>query len=359
MDSIIGILKKDWWRLLKDNHFNLHPSAAIQALIISIYSINNSKDKKREDEQFGADIEATQISTPPLFILGHWRSGTTFLQNLMTQDPNFVSPNIFECRNPHTFLVRQKIFEFRLKKFETVKRNTDNVQIGLDSPGEEEFAVGVMSLMTPMLGWVFPKKRDFYENFLTFKEVSPEELTEWKDHYLYFLKKVTYKHQKPLLLKSPVNTARLKILIDLFPEARFVHIHRHPYDVFRSTLKMYRTAVAKSSFQGPQKRNLEDDIIDHYKRMHEAYFKDREAIPANRLLEIGFSQLESQPMETVHQIYQYLKLPGFNEAEPRFNAYLEAQKNYQKNKHAPLNENLKKRLQREWALSFDYWNYKA
>ncbi len=359
MDSIIGILKEDWWRLLKDNHFNLHPLATPQALIISVYSLNNSKDKKREEEQFGAAIAATQITSPPLFILGHWRSGTTLLQNLLVQDPNFVSPNIFECRNPHTFLVRQKLFEIRREKLKNIKRPTDNVHISLDSPGEEEFGVGVMSLMTPMLGWVFPKRRDFYENFLTFEGVGHEQLNAWKNHYFYFLKKVTYKHRKPLVLKSPVNTARLKFLNEMFPEARYVHLHRHPYDVFRSTLKMYQTTVTQSSFQGKPKRNVEDDIISHYKRMHEAYFQDRQSIPADRLLEIGFSRLETDPMGTLRQIYEYFDLPNFAQAEPGFKAYLDSQKGYQKNKHHPLPEALKKRLQQEWANSFDSWNYEV
>ncbi len=356
MDSIVGILKKDWWQLLKENHFNLHPTATPRALILFIYSFNNSRNHQREIQKFGQQIEQTQITQPPLFILGHWRSGTTFLQNLLSHDPQFYSPNIFECRNPHTFLVRYHLFEQRLQKFPQITRPTDNVQIRIDSPGEEEFAVGVMSLMTPLLGWVFPKNRDYYEKFLTFEGIGEQQINHWKTHYLHFLKKIVFKHQKQLLLKSPVNTARLRLLHQIFPDAYYVHIHRHPFEVFQSSLKMYATAVARSSFQGKNNRNIEDDIIAHYKRMHQAYFKERSLIPKDRLLEIGFSTLEREPLKTLRHIYDYFGF-NFNRVEIRFKKYLESQQNYAKNKHQPLPKTIKDRLVNEWHLSFKNWHY--
>lgn len=39
-------------------------------------------------------------------------------------------------------------------------------------------------------------------------------------------------HPKPLLIKSPVHTARIGLLLDMFPRARFVYIHRHPLQVW-------------------------------------------------------------------------------------------------------------------------------
>lgn len=359
MDSIIGILAKDWLEVLKQNHFRIHIGQTPKALLITFLSRRNTVDHQKEEERYGADIEKTQIDRHPIFILGHWRSGTTFLQNLMTRDQQFVSPNIFEARNPHTFLIRHKIFENNVRKQRAMKRPTDNVQISMDSPGEEDFAVGVMSLCTPLLGWMFPKNRDFYERFLTFEEATGDELERWKFWYLYYLKKLTFKHKKPLLLKSPVNTARIKHLIQMFPEARFVHIHRHPFDVYRSTEKMYRTAVRNSAIQHFNGRDITDDIIDHYQRMHRVYFRDRSLIPAGQLLEIGFAQLESDPLGTLRTIYRELNISGFSEAEPAFRSYLEQLQNYQKNQHGQLREDLKVRLLNAWRQSFENWGYEA
>jgi len=359
MDSIIGILSKDWFSLLKQNRFRISPNRTPKTLLITYLSRRNSIDKKKEDERYGFDIEKTKIDHHPIFILGHWRSGTTFLQNLLVNDPQFVSPNIFEVRNPHTFLVRQKLYEFRLKQHQKITRPTDNIKVSIDSPGEEEFAVGVMSLCTPLLGWMFPRNRDFYERYLTFEGTSPEELEQWKRWFLYYLKKLTFKHRKPLILKSPVNTARIKHLIKMFPEARFVHIHRHPYEVFRSTEKMYKTAVKSSGVQNYNGRDNTADIIDHYQRMHRIYFRDRELIPAGQLLEIEYKDLESDPLGTLKMIYDSLNIADFSKIEGKFRSYLEQFRNYKKNEHPALPDDLKMRLRHSWKESFEQWNYEA
>jgi hypothetical protein len=46
---------------------------------------------------------------------------------------------------------------------------------------------------------------------------------------------------KPLLIKSPVHTARVALLLRLFPRARFVYVHRDPLTVFSSAAHMADT----------------------------------------------------------------------------------------------------------------------
>lgn len=45
----------------------------------------------------------------------------------------------------------------------------------------------------------------------------------------------------PLLIKSPVHTARVRLVLGLFPRARFLYIHRDPYEVFQSAVHMADT----------------------------------------------------------------------------------------------------------------------
>ena len=357
MDSIVGITKKDWKNLLKQNHYKVSVKYMLKALIITNMSRINSKDKKREDELFGAEIKNTRIEKAPLFILGHWRSGTTFLQNILINDNQFISPNLFECRNPHTFLVRQKMFEFKLKRQKEETRITDNVKLSLDSPGEEEFAVGIMSLCTPLLGWLFPAQRDYYERFLTFEQASKEELDRWKYWFLYYLKKITFKHNKQLLLKSPVNTARVKYILDVFPDAKFVHIHRNPYAVFRSSKKMFHTAFSTSALQKNGSFADDDYVIDHYSRMHDAYFRDIKAIPEGNFIDLAFEDLERDPFAEVKKIYTALNLAGFEDAGEAIKQYLDSLKGYQKNTYKELDEDLRRKIQTHWKRSFETWAY--
>ena len=51
----------------------------------------------------GDDIAKTEMPDP-VFILGHWRSGTTLLHGLMAQDDQFAYPRIYQVSNPHSFL---------------------------------------------------------------------------------------------------------------------------------------------------------------------------------------------------------------------------------------------------------------
>jgi hypothetical protein len=101
---------------------------------------------------------------------------------------------------------------------EEQKRPMDNVLVNRLSPAEEEFAIGIKTLMTPLLGWVFPKNADWYQRYLTFEEVEENDIQFWKDEYLLFLKKLTFRYKKRLLLKNPLNTARINLLLSLFPD---------------------------------------------------------------------------------------------------------------------------------------------
>src|SRR5271170_6583798 len=44
---------------------------------------------------------------PPLFLVGHWRSGTTLLHELLALDECFAVPSTYACFNPHHFLLAQ------------------------------------------------------------------------------------------------------------------------------------------------------------------------------------------------------------------------------------------------------------
>ena len=56
----------------------------------------------------------------------------------------------------------------------------------------------------------------------------------------YFVKKISYKYiGKRVLLKSPANTGRIKEILEVYPDACFIHIHRDPYAVYQSNVKLY------------------------------------------------------------------------------------------------------------------------
>ncbi len=356
MDSLNGILFKDWIRLLKTNHFNISGNALSKLFGLTYLSLFNSLAYRRE-RQYHAEILKTKLIRDPIFVLGHWRSGTTFLHKLLCQNQQFGYANVFEIRNPHTFITRQNLFELRQKQFKPESRPTDNVMVSFNSPAEEEFGVAIISKMSPLFGWVFPKNENYYETFSTFLKATEEQREQWKESFHFFMQKLTFLHKKPLLLKSPLNTGRIKILLELYPNAKFIHIHRNPYTVFQSTLRMYEIAATRSAFQKRDFSKLTDLILQRYTEMYDAFFSGKKAIPAENYFDIAFENLEQDPASTLNQIYTTLRFPGYSEIVQQTTAYIETLKNYKKNKHASLENQLKERIFREWKRSFTEWGY--
>ena len=86
------------------------------------------------------------------------------------------------------------------------------------------------------------------------------EVERWKAAFVRFLKKLTLEHDRPMLLKSPPHTGRIKLLLELFPDARFVHIRRNPYTVFQSTRHLNEVLTRSLQFQRPDPADLDEAV---------------------------------------------------------------------------------------------------
>lgn len=359
MDSLVGITAKNWWKLLVHNKFAINPHYWPKATFVTYKSIRNSLRLKQETRIYAHEIEQAEIKTDPIFILGHWRSGTTLLQNLMLLDKQFAFPTVFQCNYPSTFLSIEPRIKKIYENYDAQARPMDGVEVSPLSPGEEEFALAVLTLQSPLLAWLFPRQEDYYDRYLTFKNVNQDEVEQWKSAFLFFIKKVSYRYDRQLLLKSPPNTARIKLLLELFPDARFIHIHRHPYVVFQSTKRLYDKALPGALLQRAQSLNFTPGIIKRYSLMYDAYFEESQVIAPDKLIDIKFEDLESDKIGQVEQIYQRLNLDGFNLLKPNLEKYVASISDYKKNKHAELDDSLKEQIFNAWQKSFQEWGYTA
>lgn len=357
MDSLVGITANKWLRLLADNKFRVSPRYWIKASIITALSVRNSVRQKNERRVYAREIETTKINKPPIFILGHWRSGTTLLQNLMLLDKQFAFPNIFQCNYPFTFLTIEPKITKVYENYDSKARPMDNVEVSPMSPGEEEFALAALTLQSPLLGWTFPRREEYYDSYLTLENVSDAEIYKWKEAFLYYVKKLAYRYDRQLLLKSPPNTARIKLLLELFPDAKFIHIHRNPYVVFQSTKRLYRKALANAVLQHFESNNLEQGIIKRYQMMYDAYFEQRTLIPTNNFMEIKFEELEQDKIGQVEKIYQKLNIDGFSDLKPALTEYVASISDYKKNEHSVIDDSLRSKISTAWRQSFEEWDY--
>jgi len=357
MDSLVGITNENWRRILKQNPYGVNIKYWPKRVMINFKSKFISRVARLEEEEFSREIEQTEIQMPLIFILGHWRSGTTLLQNYLSLDPQFASPSLNDVLYPNNFLRMTRRGKDRIMT-ENQSRPMDDVQVRGDSPAEDEFALAVLSLKSQLFSWVFPGNREFYDRYLTFENVPLDEVEEWKRTFVFYLKKLTLKYQKPLMLKSPQHTARIRLLLELFPHARFIHIHREPYRVFTSTVKLYATAVSRSLMQKSMSRQqTKQYIIEKYSEMHRAYFDQVKLIPKENFIDIGFEQLEADPVKVIEHIYNSLDLNNLESLLPHLQHEAEKNKSYKKNKYSTLSEKDRTELRNVWKQSFEAWNY--
>ncbi len=355
MDSLFGITFTNWYNLLKKNNFDISAKRYFHMFIITLLSFRNSFYSRRDEIlKNGKDRKIKD----PIFILGHWRSGTTFLHNLLIQDRQFNFPRIFEVTQPFSFLALRKKYMKILEDREVDNRPMDSVKNGPLSPGEEEFAMAAITLKSPIIGWSFPKNFDYYERFLTLENIDENDRNLWKKEYLNYLNKVSRNSNKTLLLKSPVNTARIKFLLELFPNAKFINITRNPIDVFRSTKKLYQTAIERANLQGKQDYSITERIISTYKKVYESYFNFVNDIPKQNLINVKFEDLETSKIEILEKIYNELNLSNFEEAKPRFNEYIKSLKGYKKNKYNDIDNEILQKIKDNWKIYYERWGYK-
>jgi omega-hydroxy-beta-dihydromenaquinone-9 sulfotransferase len=354
---LAGVTAGAWWRLLKENRFAVDPTYWHRAAFVSALSLMNSWYRRSEEQKYGEQIAKTKLAGPPLFILGHWRSGTTHLHNILAQDEQFAFANTYQVVNPFTFLTTEELNSRRFRKLLPDTRPMDNVALSFDAPQEDEFGPCLACFRSLYPGISFPRHAAYYERYLTFRGVAPQEIDEWKAAFLWFVRKLTVKNPRPLVLKSPPHTARIRLLLEMFPEARFVHIHRDPYTVFRSFQHYYDTAGWYTYLQRPDLDSLDDLILRRYTLMYDAYFEEQALVPAGRLYEIAFTELEADPIGTLATVYERLGLDGFARFEPHLGHYVDSLGKYQKNRYVGLPPETRRRVAREWRRSFEIWDY--
>jgi hypothetical protein len=351
--GLCGITFGDWLRILRENHFAVDFPYWLRAASITVNSPLNSLLRLWEDRQWGAEIQRTTVP-PPVFVLGIWRSGTTHLHNLLSKDDRFAFPTTFQVLYPHTFLSTEKHGSRVMQWFTPATRIMDNVKGGADEPQEDEFALVVSGLSYFMVS-IFPRHTAYYRRYLSLCNATPDEREAWKAALMRFLRKLTLKYQRPLVLKSPPHTSRIQVLLELFPDARFVHIHRDPYAVFQSGRHTFQKVL---EWWGLQRRDVDEEwILSDYEEIYDRFFEQRRLIPPGNYCEVAYADLDRDPLGELAQVYESLRLPDFAHAEPALRSYVQSLSGYTKNRFPELPPETRERIASRWRRCFEEWGY--
>jgi hypothetical protein len=304
------------------------------------------------------DRKLGKLDKPPLFILGHWRSGTTFLHNLLCQDPNTGYVTTYQSvfpNNMHSKLLFKSFMRWKIPG----KRPSDNVKLNVDYPQEDDFS---LSNMRPAFYefFYFPDLyKELFDKNVLFKSSNEDEIREWQQAYNKLIIKAKNNTEgKNIILKNPVNTGRINKILELYPQAKFIHIYRNPVVVYLSTKKFFLELIPTLQLQKTTPQQITDLIFDLYTKVMQAYFSQRELIPKDQLIEIAFEVFEKDPMGYLQEIYQRLELENWRDAAPHFEKYLNDLGSYEKNVYRISKEELD-RIMKEWQFAFDELGYEV
>jgi len=351
-----GMLTRDWFSFVGRHRYAIAPTRWGLWFGATVFVLINSVLAAYHRWRHGERIEATEIKHPPLFIIGHWRSGTTFLHDLMVLDPKYQYADTYECISPNHFLstggLVRKFCGWALPS----KRPMDNVAAGWERPQEDEFALMNMGAPSPYRRMAFPNDPCDGDAYLDFKDVPEEDIEAWKQTLLRFLKTLTVQDERPIILKSPTHTGRIKVLQEMFPEAKFVHIVRDPMELYSSTMRLWPTLWWYQSLHIADLDGLEDYVFDCYERMYGAYFEHESLIDPENICEVRYERLASEPLNEVNRVYEELDLGDFDQVRPQLEAYLESLGDYKRNKHEYDEETVDRVMTRmaEYAERYGY-----
>lgn len=313
---------------------------------------------------YNRQIQKTIISKDPVFILGHYRSGTTYLQKLMASDKQFGFLTNYDALFANSNLLfgskMQPVFQWLINTLKIKNPFFNNSTVLLSEPTEEDdYLMNKLSAYSAYWGLVFPKRwREWLNGSPQF---SSQKYTDgWKKEYMRTLKYITFKSKgKPLVLKNPPNTERINLLLQMFPQAKFIYIYRNPFHLYYSIRNMWKKAILNYySVQKINDEELDEIIFGHFEYLTGQYEKDKQLIPDGNLIEISYEELKADPLSTMRKIYSRLNLPGFELAIDNLSSRLEIEKEYQ-NFHFRYNDMTFKRIEKRWGKYIYQRNYKT
>jgi hypothetical protein len=356
-----GMRWGDWMKLWASHGFRAHPLRLPMALAITAITPMNTVLGWMQSLLYGRRIANAMIDPPPVFIIGHWRTGTTLLHELMFCDERFGSPTTYQCFTPHHFLVSERFLPPLTSWLMPKNRPMDNMATGWDRPQEDEFALLAMAAPTPYLRMAYPGDPPPHLEFLDMQNVDPADLARFERAMASFVKALSLRTGKRVLLKSPPHTGRIEVLSRLFPGAKFVHVTRDPYSVFPSTLRLW---YALDEAQGltlvrdndEEAARREEFVFAGLERMYRGFEAQRERLDATTICDVRYEDLVRDPVGEVRRIYEQFDLGDFTGVEPKIAAYALREKNYRTNTHT-LDETLRSRIRQRWATYFERYGY--
>jgi len=265
---------------------------------------------------------AAEKIVAPVFVIGLPRSGTTFLHNLLTQDPANRSPATWEIMFPSP-PPEQEMWrddpriEQCQRKLQEIGFLDEGLQaihpFGARRPEECNF-IWEYTLRTVnyMAWWNVPS----YTKLLYGGDMGPVY-----EAHKRFLQHLQHRHRGARwVLKTPAHMAWLDTLLAVYPDACLIQCHRDPARIIPSLAnnllqyrKLYSTLRPAGSFGMVELQAAGLQRVDALRDRPE--YRDR-------FVDAHYADVQAEPMSVVRCIYDHFDMPLSAEAEAAMTAWL-------------------------------------
>jgi hypothetical protein len=346
----LGMSLGGWLRLLARNRFAISPSKIPAALVITLAAALNSTLRAIHAILAARRTSDVELADDPIFIIGHWRTGTTMLHELLALDGAHRAPTTYESLAPNHFPLTERLFRRFIRAILPRTRPFDNMRMSLDRPQEDECALALRGVPSPFLSVAFPRRGGQFPPYVDLEDLTPRQLADWKRNFRFYLQMLVARRPGRLVLKSPQHANRIPALLAMFPRARFIHIVRDPFVVFPSTMHFWRTMHEHYGLQGtvpilrsprskmgqspsPDDGRLREQVFADFAHMHERVEQTRTLVPPGQFYELRYEELVADPVAAMAAIYAFLGRDDFSAIEPAIAHYAHRSGRYKTNEY--------------------------
>lgn len=305
----IGVRFLPWMRRLAQHGFRVAPSRIPRAAVITAASLTNEVLRGITLAIWGRGMRHARIEADPVVILGHWRSGTTLLHELVACDRRFTAPNTIQCGAPSHFVLSEEFARDWLGFLLPPERPMDAMAMGFDRPQEDEVALANLGLPSPWWGIAFPNEPEPDPDWETLERLSDRDRTRWLTAWTNWLRDIQFEHPSRLLLKNPLHTYRVPLIRSVFPAADFIHIVRDPHDLVPSCVHFWMRLSETHGLQRPRREGLEERVFNSIERMEARIAATWDSIPPAHRFRTRYEDVVADPLGVLRAMYDHFGWP--------------------------------------------------
>ncbi|MBI5933602.1 MAG: sulfotransferase [Chloroflexi bacterium] len=265
----------------------------------------------------------TQPIEKPLFLLGNFRSGSTFLHRLLSRDATtFTSLTIWDIYLAPS-VTQKKLTQFVFRLDARLGGHLNRALRAFDKRTLGKFRIHPISFFQPeedenilfhnwssyFVSYLFPFMDEMPRYHYFDESIPAEERRQIMAFYKSMLQRHLYATgKKYFVAKNPAFSPKIETLAEFFPDARIIYLVRNPLDMLPSTVSWIN--YARRVFTEPEEKYLYiDEILGITQHWYRHPLRYLDAHPSPRHLILKYDDLIQRPEQVIRGFYEQFGYP--------------------------------------------------